>query len=347
MLFRSLILLGASFGVLAQSAQENVAYDLASADAELMPLSHKGLFTDVIRSGSFAIAVGERGHVLTSENFQNWKQVPVPTRSLLTAVAAIDADVWAVGHDGVILHSGNAGANWQRQRVEVEAEGPLLDVFFLDRQRGFAIGAYGQFLSTENGGETWNKELISDRVAAVTESTKMDAPEEDEDDLGVASDDMGEDEGDPHLNAMAKVGNSLLIVGEAGKSYRSLDEGKSWTMIRLPYEGSMFGLLTLDDGSGLAFGLRGNVLLTQDEGQSWSPLTSGTEQSFMGGAAVSGARAVLVGASGVVALRPSGESALRVLSYPDGGVLAGVLPKSDSDFVLVGENGIHTFKPGN
>lgn len=332
-------------------AAEDIAYDAATADSELMPQAQHALFTDITKTGGGAVAVGERGHVFLSTDLKQWTQVKVPTRTLLTTVFAIDAEIWAAGHDGVILHSADGGQTWARQRFDPDGEGPILDLLFLDPKIGFAIGAYGQFLSTENGGDTWEKQLISDRlVASDAKSQTVDNEAVDagdgEDLQGVASDDMGEDEGDPHLNAIAKVGAVLLIVGEAGKGYRSGDNGKTWSALRLPYEGSMFGLLALDDGSALAFGLRGNVLLSSDQGASWQALNSGTEQSLMGGAAVAGARAVLVGASGALALRPAGEQGLRVFAFPDGGILSGVLPEPDEKgFVVVGENGILHFTP--
>src|SRR5690606_23903310 len=160
---------------LAAAAEETRALAPAPADplarpAASMPLAKDALVLDLARSGSRTIAVGERGHVLYSDDGTTWTQSSaVPLRSTLTAVAAIGDQAWAVGHDGVILHSADRGASWTIQRRDPHgqpAEGvdpddprqgaPLLDVYFVDAQHGFAIGAYSLFLHTRDGGQHWN-----------------------------------------------------------------------------------------------------------------------------------------------------------------------------------------------
>src|SRR5262250_1489383 len=75
--------------------------DPATKPAEILPLAAKSLLLDVVRSGNRYVAVGARGDVLLSDDGRDWRQVDVPTRATLTAVAAVDAQVWAVGHDGI------------------------------------------------------------------------------------------------------------------------------------------------------------------------------------------------------------------------------------------------------
>jgi len=328
--------------------------DPATAPAEILTLNHveKSLLLDGTNARDRAVVVGDRGHILVSESRREWRQVPVPTRTMLTAVYAVDNDVWAVGHDQVIIHSADGGLTWTLQNSNIQSEGPLLDVLFLDPQRGFAVGAYGQFLSTSDGGASWNAEVISDRMSDAPAAKPADvaAPSADdeseiEDDSGLASTDVGEDEGDPHLNGLVRNDMGLLIVGEAGSAYRSNDEGASWERADLPYEGSMFGAVALDNGQIIAYGLRGNAFSTADLGRSWQTLTSGTEATILGGAAVPGGRAVLVGASGTILLAPAGSTQLRVLNFADGGVMSSVLPLGEAEFLVMGENGIATYQP--
>src|SRR5512147_1486030 len=70
--------------------------DPATAPAEIKPLASKFLLLDVVRSGSRYVAVGSRGGILLSDDARTWRQVEVPTRATLTAVTAVDAQVWAV-----------------------------------------------------------------------------------------------------------------------------------------------------------------------------------------------------------------------------------------------------------
>ncbi len=320
--------------------------DPATAPAEILEISRiqTSLMLDGTSARDRAVVVGDRGHILVSESRSEWRQVPVPTRTMLTAVTAIDNAVWAVGHDQVIVYSADGGLTWTLQNSSTTADGPLLDVLFLDGQRGIAIGAYGQFLTTSDSGASWTVELISDRVSDTpAAAADSDVPADADSDL--ASTDMGEDEGDPHLNAIVRTSTGLLILGEAGASYRSTDDGATWTRGNLPYEGSMFGAVALDTDDVVAFGLRGNAFATRDLGLTWRRLETGTEASLLGGAPVAGGRAVIVGTSGTVLLLPAGSDQLRGYSFPDGGVMSGVLPLTDIEFLTIGENGLAPYQP--
>lgn len=335
----------------ADGAASNTWRDPATAPAEVLDIDRVlgSLLLDAVNSRDRAVVVGDRGHILVSESRSDWRQVPVPTRSMLTAVTAVDNRMWAVGHDHVIVYSSDGGLTWTLQYKDPANEWPLLDVLFLDGERGFAIGAYGQFMSTRDGGANWQSGLISERSvgAALAAEPKEAADDEaaDDEDSWLVSTDVGEDETDPHLNAMVRTSLGLLIVGEAGKAYRSLDDGETWEMVRLPYEGSMFGAVAMADGSVVAYGLRGNVFLTRDLGRSWAPVDTGIDATLLGGAALEGGGAVLVGASGAVVLLDANGQNPRHYTYDGGGVMGAVLPLGGSNFLVVGENGLSTFAP--
>src|SRR5579871_3059098 len=116
--------------------------DPIAAPAEPMPLTAQSLLTDVVHAGERYVAVGARGAVLVSDDGKAWRQANVPTRMTFTAVAAVDAQVWAVGHEGVIVHSADAGEHWELQRKDPwqpapesatrdpQQGGPLLGVLF-------------------------------------------------------------------------------------------------------------------------------------------------------------------------------------------------------------------------
>ena len=119
----------------------------------------------------------------------------MPTRALLTAVHMHDERIgFAVGHDAVILRTGDGGESWRLVHYAPEEERPLLDVWFRDERTGFAVGAYGYFLSTGNGGDTWTSRAVS--------------------------------EDDFHLNALVPAGpDRLFLAAEGGVAYRSDDGG--------------------------------------------------------------------------------------------------------------------------
>ncbi len=48
---------------------------------------------------------------------------------------------WAAGVGGTIIHTGDGGKTWARQKSGTEND--LLDMFFLDARLGWAVGEFG------------------------------------------------------------------------------------------------------------------------------------------------------------------------------------------------------------
>jgi photosystem II stability/assembly factor-like uncharacterized protein len=284
---------------------------LADEWAEPMPLVEASLLLDADSHGSRIIVVGERGHVLTSnDRGAHWQQVTVPTRSTLTAVRIVGGDhAWAAGHDGLILHSDDGGFSWTRQHRSQEPDRPLLDVWFADPRRGMAIGAYGLLLSTEDGGRTWR-------------------------------DDLGNDEG-AHANAIAEAPDgSLYIAGEFGSILRSDDRGRSWQRLPSPYHGSLFGLLALQDGSILVFGLRGHLFRSEDRGSTWQRIETGTAATLLTGLVRADGGIVIAGLNGVLMLSDDGGRRFQRRHLPDRRGIAALLELGSDQLLAVGDGGL-------
>ena len=233
-------------GVVALSTAAQAATDAAepAAFAIESPRAEKGLMIDVVQAGKRLVAVGDRGHILYSDDQgRTWTQAKVPTRQLLTAVFFVDdKHGWAVGHDAQILASTDGGATWTQQYQDLKREAPLLDVWLNDANHGLAVGAYGALIETTDGGTTW--EDVSDRL---------------------------DNEDQFHLNAIAHIKDAgLFIVGEQGSMFRSSDDGQTWEKLQGPYEGSLFGVISTAQPQTLpAYGLRGNLYRSTDFGTTW------------------------------------------------------------------------------
>lgn len=286
--------------------------DPSVSDSEIQPKAAHSLLLDIAGTGDGFVAVGERGHVLVSGDGKTWIQAKTPTRSTLTSVSAQGASIWAAGHDGVIIHSADGGKTWRRQRVQPWSAdsqdptngSPILDTLFVSASEGYAVGAYSLLLKTVDGGASWTPLSVGGGASAAPVATASDSGVFDDSMLELAA------ESDPHLNAIARTqAGVLLVMGERGAGFRSADGGGSWSRIRLPYEGSMFGLLTLGGEKVLAFGLRGNVYESADGGGSWRKVDSGTETSLIGGAVAADGSVVLVGGNGTLLARRAGEQA--------------------------------------
>ena len=344
---------------------KTAATDPALLDAEMLPRASRSLLLDAVRTNAGYFAVGERGHVLMSDDGTQWRQAAVPTRATLTTIASADGILWAAGHDGVIVHSTDGGQTWTRRRaapwsydIVDPSEGvPVMDLLFTDARNGIAIGAYSLMLVTSDGGITWTSRTVSSAApVAEVEPEPEPAAEGDDaaaegDDWTFSDDDLALDaESDPHLNAIARAGSgALVIAGERGTFLRSRDGGETWTSKRLPYEGSMFGVLSWQDDHILVFGLRGNVYESRDLGDSWTRVETGITTSLMGGYALENGGAVLVGANGAILSRPNADSPFTATAFATASgetpLLSGVLPVDGAGFLVIGDKGADLYRP--
>ncbi len=289
------------------------------------PLATRSLLLDGVSVDGLMVAVGERGHILISENQgQSWRQANVPTQATLTGVFFHDKNLgWAVGHDAIILRTKDGGENWERLYHAPEQERPLLDVWFRDGENGFAIGAYGLFLMTADGGDTWSSHEIGGQ--------------------GVVADEYDEfGEGDDfHLNHIARAGNGrLYIAAEAGTFYRSDDDGETWISLPSPYQGSFFGTLPLENDSLLLFGLRGHMFRSEDAGHTWEEIETATEAMLTDGLRLSDGTILIAGLGGTLLISQDGGRSFTLRQQADRQAIATVVQPDDGTLIVIGEFGV-------
>lgn len=296
-------------------------------------------------AGDTLVAVGARGLIATSSDRQQWQQSPSPVQSdLLAVVFPTPERGWAVGHDGVILHSADAGRSWEKQLDGRQAEKlfsdyysnlqadpevvesilsavalnygtgptlPLLDVWFIDAQRGFAVGSFGTLVATRDGGRSWEPWLH-----------RIDNP-----DL-------------LNLNAIRGVGEDLYIAAEQGVVFRLHHETQQFERTDTGYEGSFFGLLAAGD-SVIAYGLSGTAYRSDNQGQDWTPLLNPSGVSLTAGATLSAAGDfVLTNARGDLLLGSSRSDRLELQRGKGFARYTGVAAMNDGQLVITSLEGI-------
>jgi len=277
----------------------------------IAPLAVKSYMLDGVLTDGRAVVVGERGHILFSDDKGvTWTQAQVPTIATLTGVFFHDENLgWAVGHDAVILRTIDGGEDWERVYFAPEEERPLLDVWFADEKTGFAVGAYGFFLATQDGGTTWTSKMIS--------------------------------EDDWHLNQV-KVSDTgrLYIAAEAGMIYRSDDQGLTWKSLPSPYEGSFFGALPLGGDTVLLFGLRGNLFRSENAGETWQQINTSTKAILNSGLRLPDGRIFIVGLGGAVLVSRDGGQTFTLKQQPDRKGILSALFIENNELMLVGQGGV-------
>ena len=243
------------------------------------------------RTGSRLVSVGDYGTVLLSDdNGHSWRQATqVATRETLTAVSFVDdKQGWAVGHGGVVMATRDGGENWEQ--LYAAGKGVVLfSVYFSDAKRGLAVGAFGYAMETRDGGRSWRELSIS----------------------------QGEQAGRHLYDIFVGANSDIWVTAEAGGLFHSVDGGDTFTTVKLPYKGSIWGGLTLKNGSLIVWGMRGHVLLSVDQGSSWRDVQSGSEEAFTAGIQMPDGELVLVGLGGVVSRSRDGGHTFSTQTQPE------------------------------
>ncbi|MBX7274266.1 MULTISPECIES: WD40/YVTN/BNR-like repeat-containing protein [Pseudomonadaceae] len=333
----------------------------------------KSLFMDIALAGNRLVAVGERGHILYSDDAgSHWRQSEVPVSVSLTSVHFVsDLQGWAVGHDGVILNSMDGGASWQlhfdgfalnqlllesTERAFLEAEqafesGELdertfedLSFALEDLQHMTGIGATRPLM------KIWFADARSGFALGAYNTLLRTA------DGGETWQSHGAKLDNPqnfHLNAItASANGDLFIVGESGLVLRSSNQGEAWERLDFPNRGSLFGVLASREGWIVAFGLRGSLFLSGDNGDSWERIDTHTNASIFGGSLfASGAGAALATQDGELLFFDNDRKRIGRKSPDRGYPLLALehVPRSDDDvlrFAVAGVKGIQIVEVG-
>ncbi len=269
------------------------------------------LLLDAARAGKRLVTAGERGRIfLSDDEGATWRAAVSPTQATLTALYFYDArQGWAAGHDGVVLHTADGGANWKQLRNAPKDERPLFVIRFDDPLRGTVAGAYGAYAESRDGGKSWEERKISDS--------------------------------DRHYNAMTVTASGQrLIAGESGMLLASADSGENWKTQSPLYKGSFFGVLSPANSHLLVFGLRGNVFRSVDHGAQWQPVQSQSQASLMGGTVMDAGAVVLVGQNGTVLISRDGGETFLLHQDSGGAAFAAALPVANGDLLAFGERGV-------
>jgi photosystem II stability/assembly factor-like uncharacterized protein len=314
--------------------QDAAPKDPAERPAEIAPLASRSLLLDLAWAGKRVVAVGERGHILHSADAgRTWTQSRVPASANLTSVFFADEKRgWAAGHVETILATSDGGETWRLQHFEPANPQPLLDVCFADAARGVAVGAYGVIYTTADGGSVWSQVPFEPEPLPGAERVEPAADDmEAEVDLGFEF----------HLNAVARGPAGRMYLGaEAGRLFRSDDDGAHWRELPSPYDGSFHGVLPLDGEALLAFGLRGNLWRSEDGGSTWAAIPTGTLALLNAGARIDERTVVVVGMAGVILVSRDGGRSFELTQQADRKAISSVVPSGDGALIVAGEGGV-------
>ena len=173
------------------------------------------------------------------------------------------------------------GGEWARQ-----ASGSLSwlhGVFFLDQNRGWAVGGYGVLLATEDGGKTWKV-----RPRPTEDSLR---------DIYFADSNNGW--------ILCERNLYQLKSNSEPRTYlmNTTDGGEKWQRVSIPradVNARLVRAVFSPSGRGWAFGEDGVVFKSSAEGGKWTRLPSPTRHLLLGGTFIDDNRGWLVGAGATI-----------------------------------------------
>ena len=318
----------------------SAAAQMPLEQAIMSKLAKSSLLLDIENvNNQFLIAVGERGHILRSDNGEEWQQMPSPTQATLTSVHFVSSNQgWAVGHEATVLHTSDGGFTWQVQYRNAKLEIPFLNVHFKDHLQGVAVGSYGMFMRTEDGGKTWRREFHLSLLA--------------QEDLDYLDDLKKEDEAAyleerarilPHFNKVYQDGRTAYLAGELGLLAKSNDFGRSWQKFESFYHGSLYDIRRSPKGNLLAVGLRGNIFRSTNNGDQWQHIEVDTTALLNDIVVYDEQTMMILGNNGVLLISDDDGNSFVVDSQPDGkALLSGTIFKNL--LITASEVGIKTLQ---
>jgi photosystem II stability/assembly factor-like uncharacterized protein len=199
-------------------------------------------------------------------------------------------------------------------------------VFFLDQNRGWAVGSRGTLLSTTSGGRSWQTE------SRPTEDTIRDIYFADEQNGWLVCEVniyelqwkdalraylMNTSDGGDHwkrvnmrgvdvdarlMRAIFSSGGRGWAFGEGGSIYTTHDSGASWTRLQAPTRYLLLGGTFVDENSGWLVGAGATILRTSDGGDTWqhSSLPAATNVRFNSTSFVDSRLGWAVGSGGTI-----------------------------------------------
>ena len=347
----------------ASAQTEGGKYDVLELPAVQSELASETLIYSISKFDDRYFATGQHGHILYSDDGgDSWQQAEVPVRSSILDIDFPSPELgWAAGHEGVILHSKDGGKTWVKQydglrygteglqyyealaaanpdnekypllvdemqfAISQGADKPLFRIAFSTTTHGYALGAYGMILETQDGGENW---------LPVLENV--------------------ENDGFFHIFDFAPLPQpgKFFASGEAGLLLEGdINEEIGKRVQTIPWVGSFFTIIDATDGGMVIGGLRGNMFRTDDVGATWTTVTKPMTSAIVDSTRLTDGRLVAVGIGGEVLVSTDNGASFVAVPVSGGGQLYtmsgriyAVSEGPDGTLLLGGPNGIHKVK---
>lgn len=333
--------------------------DVLDTPAIKSQLASKTLYNGIALAGKRLVSVGQRGHIVYSDDGGKiWTQAVVPASSDLTAVTfPTPQQGWAVGHDGLVLHSGDGGATWSKQfdgraaaQVMTSHHKALKNCSSchdkMEPSKGMAHGSESAMMDDiksfiEKGADkpfldVWFENETTGFIVGAfnlifrtTDGGKSWEPWFD----------RTENNKRLHMYAIRAVGQDVYICGEQGMVLKLDRLSGKFRALKVPYNGTFFGL-TGKSGAVIAYGMRGNVFRSTNGGTSWQKIETGVPLGLTGSTVTMDGRIVLLSQAGHLLVSKDDGVSFTALKLVQPFPAAALVVQDKENLVLAGLNGM-------
>lgn len=199
-------------------------------------------------------AVGTNGVTLsTTDGGKTWNETETVTS---TDNKYTDVNFTSPKHGwlasiGKVSYTGSGGNSWSvqyQERAVGKKPSGILDLYFITKTEGWAVGGFGTILHTQNGGGQWEKIKTYSDI---------------------------------HLWGVHFVDTEHgWIVGQEGEILHTQDGGKQWIRQESKVEQPLFAVHFVDTMNGWIVGTDGLILHTADGGITWDRQTNPLKHSL-------------------------------------------------------------------
>lgn len=228
---------------------------------------------------------GNASKVLQTNNGTTWEAASSGGLTILDSLLGVffldNNTGWVVGGTargsfgikGVnkVLATTDGGKTWTNQTPKTITKDAFHAVFFINRTKGWLVGAGGTILATQDGGTNWSAQ--NSRTTTDLRSVHF---------------------------VNETVGWAAGGSDEAGLVLKTEDGGATWRRQLVPADHALRSLYFVNTSVGYAVGDKGTMIATRDGGNTWTLLDTFTGAHLYGVTFVNTLRGWAVGDSGVI-----------------------------------------------
>ncbi|MCE1165013.1 MAG: YCF48-related protein, partial [Bacteroidetes bacterium] len=198
-----------------------------------------------------------------------------------------------------IMKTSNSGTNWTTQILDSSGTG-INDMFFLNRNTGFAIGNNymslgSNYYRTTNGGDNWTylpSTVTYGKFDGISATSKDTVFFTSRNSAGLNGYIYRSIDGGNSWSLIKSFSeqiycirftdnNTGFVCGRAGLLYKSTDKGLNWTQISGNTLSSLFRMYFLNSNTGWAYGSSGTIIKTTNGGMNWNVQLSMSDDVYI------------------------------------------------------------------